>query len=180
MAVNLSPRQFEDGTLGDRLDAMRAEHGLPPHLLELEITEEMLVAERPTTEATIHDCSERGYPIVLDDFGTGYSALSYLQRFPVDIVKLDRTFVTNAAKGWKQGSVLRALVQLARTLGIRVTAEGVECEEDARLIVSAGCDLAQGFGYSPPMPPLDLAPVLRSSLAVRGREASQRSAASDG
>ncbi len=145
VAVNLSPRQFNDPRLPDMVARALRETGLPPGLLELEITESTAMRETDATLGTLKRLKQLGVSIAIDDFGTGYSSLAYLKRFPVDKVKIDRTFVAQAPGERDQGAIVPAIVALAHALGIRVIAEGVETEAQRAFLEGCGCDFLQGY-----------------------------------
>ncbi|HEX6295076.1 MAG TPA: EAL domain-containing protein [Burkholderiales bacterium] len=145
VAVNLSPRQFNDPRLPDMVARALRETGLPPGLLELEITESTAMRETDATLGTLKRLKQLGVSIAIDDFGTGYSSLAYLKRFTVDKVKIDRTFVAEAPGDRDQGAIVPAVVALAHALGIRVIAEGVETEAQRAFLEGCGCDYLQGY-----------------------------------
>jgi diguanylate cyclase (GGDEF)-like protein/PAS domain S-box-containing protein len=145
IAVNLSPRQFNDPRLPDMVANALRETGLPPALLELEITESTAMRETDATLGVLRRLKQLGVSIAIDDFGTGYSSLAYLKRFPVDKVKIDRAFVADALEDREQGAIVSAIVALAHALGIRVIAEGVETEAQRAFLAHCGCDFLQGY-----------------------------------
>jgi len=144
IAVNLSPRQFNDPNLPRIIDAALKESGLPPHLLELEITESLAMRETDTTLATLQKLKQLGVSIAIDDFGTGYSSLAYLKRFPVDKLKIDRSFVSELPGDREQCAIVSAIVALAHALDVRVVAEGVEQKAQRDFLARCGCDFIQG------------------------------------
>ncbi|MEY2977862.1 MAG: hypothetical protein RLZZ435_2001, partial [Cyanobacteriota bacterium] len=138
---------------------------LPPHLLMLEITENALIKNKFSFIETIHKLKSLGVQLAIDDFGTGYSSLSYLQQFPFNVVKLDRSFVSNCFKNSTQGSIIIAIIQLAKSLNLNTVAEGIEAEEEAQFLLREGCSLAQGYLYSPPLPAQDFQQFLKQFRA---------------
>ena len=150
VAVNLSPIQFRDSELVGKVAASLAATGLPARLLELEITEGVLLKDLPSTAQTLTDLKELGIHIAIDDFGTGYSSLSYLRRFPFDKLKIDRSFVTELGIDASAASVVSAIVNLGHGLGMRVNAEGIETKEQSSILRTLGCDEAQGYHYGRP------------------------------
>jgi diguanylate cyclase (GGDEF)-like protein/PAS domain S-box-containing protein len=144
IAVNLSARQFNDPQLPRMVGRALKETGLPPRLLELEITESTAMQQTDITLRTLKRLKALGVSIAIDDFGTGYSSLSYLRRFPVDKVKIDRSFVSEVPRNHDQGAITSAIVALAHALQIRVVAEGVETEAQRAFLASCGCDFIQG------------------------------------
>ena len=152
VSVNLSGRQLDQpdlpAVLADALD----ESGLAPERLCVEITESSLMADPETAGQTLRAMKEMGVQVAVDDFGTGYSSLAYLKRFPVDWLKIDRSFVHGLVGDPGDAAIVRAVVALARSFGIGTVAEGVETDEQATLLREIGCDLAQGYLFAPPMP----------------------------
>jgi diguanylate cyclase (GGDEF)-like protein len=152
VAVNLSPVQFRIARLYETVAAALARAKLPPGRLELEITEGVLLAETEATLTMLHKLRALGVGIALDDFGTGYSSLSYLRSFPFDRIKIDRSFVQNVSDGESSLAIIRAVASLSASLGMAITAEGVETAEQLQRIYAAGCSEVQGFLFSPPRP----------------------------
>ena len=149
MSVNLSARQFRERDIVATVRAILDETGLPPATLILEITESGLMRRTQATIVRLDALRELGVHLAIDDFGTGYSSLSYLERFPIDILKIDRTFVSSV--GGTVSPIARAIVDLGRTLGLQVIAEGIEHVEQARWLVDVGCRYGQGYLYARPM-----------------------------
>lgn len=160
LAVNLSPVQFRHPDLPGMVKRILDESGFQPHRLELEITEGVLLNETETTLATLHALKRIGVSVAMDDFGTGYSSLSYLRRFPFDKIKIDQSFVRDLGKGKDANAIIRAVVGLGRSLGIRTNAEGVETATQARRLQEEGCVEVQGFFYGRPLPATDLERLL--------------------
>jgi diguanylate cyclase (GGDEF)-like protein len=157
LAVNVSPIQFKSGTLALKIMAALAASGLPANRLELEITEAVLIRDDETALAILHQLRGIGVRIALDDFGTGYSSLSYLQRFPFDKIKIDRCFVNDIAEpGGGSSSIVQAVVNIAAARNMTTTAEGVETEEQQRLLRMLGCSEMQGYLFSPAKPAAEL------------------------
>jgi diguanylate cyclase (GGDEF)-like protein len=152
VAVNLSPAQFRRRTLALRVLAALSASGLSPSRLELEITESVLLEDSEANLAILHELRQLGVGISLDDFGIGYSSLSYLSSFPFDKIKIDRTFISQANKRDEPKLIVRAVVGLGRSLGMVVTAEGIETKEQLDLVRETGCDEAQGHFLSRPLP----------------------------
>jgi EAL domain-containing protein (putative c-di-GMP-specific phosphodiesterase class I) len=163
--VNLSPRQFESGELCGVVEAALRESGLPAGRLELEITEGLLLVDTERVIAQLRQLKELGVSIAMDDFGTGYSSLSYLWRFPFDKLKIDRSFMRVLTDGDASvPSILNTIVALGKILNLRVTAEGVETAEQARLLEALNCDQLQGYHFGMPMPETELAATILESL----------------
>jgi diguanylate cyclase (GGDEF)-like protein/PAS domain S-box-containing protein len=151
VAVNLSPVQFKSRKLFETIFAAMASSGVPPDRLELEITESVFLQDSDGTLETLKRLRDLGVSVSLDDFGTGYSSLNYLQRFPFDKIKIDRCFLVNASDAGGNLAVIRAISGLGRALGLTVTAEGVETQEQLDLVRSEGCTEMQGFYFTPPV-----------------------------
>ncbi len=152
VSVNLSARQFARPDLAARVAAVLAETGLAPGTLELEITESLAMSDAEATGVTLRALHELGVRVVLDDFGTGYSSLAYLSRLPLDVIKIDRSFVAGLHDSAANLAIVRAVVGLAQGLGISVTAEGIEREDQLEALRELGCDRGQGFLFARPRP----------------------------
>ena len=151
VAVNLSARQFPGGQLVATVMAALAGAGCEPQWLELEITESLLIDKRSAVRDDLETLAAAGITIALDDFGTGYSALSYLTHFPVHTLKIDRSFVKDLPGNAQSAELARAIISLGRSLNMQLVAEGVETEEQARMLADLGCQLAQGYLLGRPM-----------------------------
>jgi diguanylate cyclase (GGDEF)-like protein len=152
VAVNLSARQFRQKDLIGMIERVLAETGLAPTLLELELTESMLMHHAEETVGILTRLDEMGVRLAIDDFGTGYSSLSYLKRFPIHSLKVDRSFVRDISTDPDDAAIVTAIVAMARSLNLEVTAEGVETEEQATFLRSLACHHAQGYYFGRPMP----------------------------
>jgi len=152
VSVNLSVLNLLDLGIAHDVARLLAEHGVPPSLLRLEITEDSLMVDPERTAGVLAGLRAMGVELAIDDFGTGYSSLAYLQRLPVTELKIDRAFVTSLATRASDAAIVRSTVDMARNLGLRVVAEGVEDEAALDVLRSLGCDLAQGFHLGRPMP----------------------------
>jgi EAL domain-containing protein (putative c-di-GMP-specific phosphodiesterase class I) len=152
VAVNLSILQFRHGDLvGQVADALR-ESGLPPHQLELEITESVLMRETDKVLATASRLKALGVRLAIDDFGTGYSSLAYLQRLSVDKLKIDQSFVRSALASAGTTAIVRAIIEMGRALALEVVAEGIETEAERAFLEGAECAMGQGYLFARPMP----------------------------
>lgn len=152
VAVNISVAQFEDSSFLTILDDLISETGVSPENIELEITESLLAKDSEKLNNTFSSLKERGFQIALDDFGTGYSSLAYLKNYPFDVLKIDQTFVRNMQGSTTDQSIVRAIVQLAEGMNLRLVAEGVETIDHVNSLNSMGCSIMQGFYYSKPVP----------------------------
>ena len=157
MAINLSMRNILDRGCPDQLEEIVREEGVNPALLEFELTETAIMADPETAVRALGRITESGARLAIDDFGTGYSSLTYLRRLPVDVLKIDRSFVADIATGERSLAIVRSTVQLAHSLELGVVAEGVEDRESARALREMRCDLAQGYHFAAPEPAEDAA-----------------------
>lgn len=152
VAVNLSARQFRSDNLLDEIDAALSETALPASLLELEITESMVMEDPERVINLLDKIRSRGIHLSLDDFGTGHSSLAYLKRFPINCVKIDRAFIKDMPENTDDVAIARTIVAMAKSLGLTTVAEGVETVEQLELLKTMGCDQIQGYFFSRPLP----------------------------
>ncbi|MFL6293551.1 MAG: putative bifunctional diguanylate cyclase/phosphodiesterase [Thermoanaerobaculia bacterium] len=171
VAVNLSARPFQRPDLLDRIQEVLAETGLPPSMLQLEITETLAMQNAEASQSVLRGLKELGIRIAIDDFGTGYSSLSYLTTLPIDILKVDRSFVSGLGTSRGSGEITAAVISLAHSLKLDVVAEGVENETQLEILRSQGCNKVQGYLFSPPIPA-----ALCREKALEGRMSIPRSA----
>jgi diguanylate cyclase (GGDEF)-like protein len=164
LAVNISARDLADRLFAERVHRWLGEAGLPGDQLLVEVTEGAVMGERHETSVVLEHLRDLGVQVSLDDFGTGYSSLAYLSTLPVDEIKIDREFLQ--LRGSRQ-AVIRSIVALGHDLEMRVVAEGVETLEQARWLAAVGCDQAQGYHFSPPLPPDELAAYLSGEHPAR-------------
>ena len=163
IAVNISPAQLRDPHFPQRVFDMLGQTGMRPMDLELEITEGILLEDADSATEALRMLRSAGIRIALDDFGTGYSSLNYLKRYPVDRIKIDRSFVSQLSPGSVSIAIVEAMVTLAHALKIEVTAEGVETREQMEILDKLGCNVFQGFLLSPPISPAGLTALLRQT-----------------
>ena len=169
MTVNLSARQIASPDLVGHVTAALAASGLDPGLLVLEMTETTLIQDTAIAAARLHELRNLGVRLAIDDFGTGYSSLSYLRQFPIDILKIDRSFTSMITEAGEMPPIVRGLLELGRTLGLRTLAEGVELEVQREMLREHDCELAQGYLFSRPLEPVDAELLMmRTSVAVPG------------
>lgn len=161
IAVNVSSQQFCHGNFLDAVLRIVWEAAIRPQSLELEITESLLMSDVQKTIATLQSFRKAGLRISVDDFGTGYSSLAYLTQFPLNSLKIDRSFVQGLQENQDDAAICAAILAMARELGLKVVAEGVEYEEQLEFLRQQGCDEIQGFLYSKPLPPDQLVELLR-------------------
>ncbi|HUP29013.1 MAG TPA: EAL domain-containing protein [Usitatibacter sp.] len=164
IAVNLSARQFHQRDLDGVVARIVVETGIDPALLELELTESVLMREPEEAARSMRRLQAMGIHIAVDDFGTGYSSLAYLKRFPIAALKVDRAFISDVTRNPEDAAITIAIINLAHSLGMKVVAEGVEGEEQLEFLRLHRCDEYQGYLFSPPVPVAD-AMVLLSSVA---------------
>lgn len=163
MAVNLSPKQFAQPNLSEVISKALARASLAPEDLELEITESLLMDDTEESETKLEVIkAERGVRVSIDDFGTGYSSLAYLKRFPLDVLKVDRSFIWDLTEEADDASIVAAIIGLAHNLRLKVIAEGVETSAQLDYLRRQGCDEAQGYYFSRPIPATDFARLLES------------------
>ncbi|MFC4112442.1 putative bifunctional diguanylate cyclase/phosphodiesterase [Nonomuraea zeae] len=155
ISVNISARDLLDSALPEQLEVGLAQYGLPPAAIQLEVTERILTGDQAYTQETIKALATLGVPLALDDFGTGYSSLIRLQRLAVSEVKIDASFVRRIAESEDDARIVRSIVDLVRSLGLRSVAEGVESDEVAMRLAEMGCDVGQGWLFGEPMPAAD-------------------------
>ncbi|WP_213875386.1 EAL domain-containing protein [Pseudomonas sp. dw_358] len=152
VSVNISARQFSDGQLGTRIATILGEVGLSPACLELELTESILMREVNEAMMILDSLKQLGLSIAVDDFGTGYSSLNYLKQFPIDVLKIDRSFVDGLPSGEQDAQIARAIIAMAHSLNLSVIAEGVETQDQLDFLREHGCDEVQGYLFGRPMP----------------------------
>jgi EAL domain-containing protein (putative c-di-GMP-specific phosphodiesterase class I) len=160
VAVNLSPLQFRTGNLFVAVKQALDQTGLSPKRLELEITETLLLEKADHVLATLHALRALGVGISMDDFGTGYSSLSYLRSFPFDKIKIDRSFVHDLGSNTEGQAIVRAILSLGSSLGITITAEGIETDAELACLQAAGCHEGQGFLFSKAQPQAEILELL--------------------
>ncbi len=167
VAVNLSAVQFRRGGIEETVTRALESSGLAPDRLELELTESILIQDVEQVMATIRHLKRLGVQLAIDDFGTGYSSLSYLKRFDIDKLKIDRSFIRDLATDPDDAAIVRAIIQMAHSLGLRAIAEGVETPELLAQLRSFGCDEAQGYHYARPMPAAEFERYLAAFATAR-------------
>jgi EAL domain-containing protein (putative c-di-GMP-specific phosphodiesterase class I) len=157
VSVNVSARHLQEPDFVQRLAELLARHAKPlgPRL-ELEVLETAALADVGYTSMLLERCAELGVRFALDDFGTGYSTLTYLKRLPVQVLKIDRSFVHNMLEDAQDRAIVEGVISLARTFSCSAVAEGVETPAQARMLLEMGCEVGQGAGIAPPMPAADV------------------------
>ncbi len=167
MSINLSPSQFKQIDLAERIDGILDSVQLKGESVKLELTETTIMEDPEDAIVTMNRLRDRGITMSLDDFGTGYSSLSYLRRFPIDTLKIDRSFVTDVDTNPANQEIVKAMIGMARSFGMKILAEGVEREEELELLFDLGCDHVQGFYFSEAVPDADFRKLLSNGNTFR-------------
>ena len=167
MAVNISAMEFRDEHFLEGVFAILKDTNLDPGLLELELTESVLMKRAASTESILKALRARGVRVAVDDFGTGYSSLSYLRKFPIDALKIDQSFVRQIASAPDETAIVTAIISMGRSLNLRVIAEGVETQEELAFLQAHQCDEAQGYYFSRPVLPQQFAKLLETRATFR-------------
>ncbi|MFP5299515.1 MAG: EAL domain-containing protein, partial [Actinomycetota bacterium] len=162
VSVNLSGRQLLNPRLVTEVSEALFGSGLPPERLVLELTETALMTDLDASVSVLNELKALGVSIAVDDFGIGYSSLTYLKRFPLDVLKIDRSFVEDIDRTTQEAALAQAVVALGQTLNLMTVAEGVETQAHADRLLDLGCRTAQGYLFSRPVPPSELGAVIRS------------------
>ncbi len=152
ISINVSRIHFSNSDFVDKLMYISEKYQVPPTYIELEITESAFFNYKTDLQSKLYTLKEKGFRLSLDDFGTGYSTLNFLKDIPLDILKMDKAFLDGTGENRKEETVLEYTIALARSLGIEVVAEGVENFSQAEFLYRSGCEIAQGYFYSPPLP----------------------------
>ena len=166
MAVNISSRQFDGNNLMQTIEQVMQAEQMQPEFLELEITESVLMKNGETDIQALQALSSMGMRFAIDDFGTGYSSLTYLKRFPINILKIDQAFVRDITINLDDAAIVRAIITMAHSLGMKTVAEGVETREQLDFLRTQGCDFAQGHFFSPPLPGEEIERLLKVNLPL--------------
>jgi EAL domain-containing protein (putative c-di-GMP-specific phosphodiesterase class I) len=166
MAVNVSPQQLLQEGLVETISTAIAKYQLDYTDLEIEITEQPMLEGSPVVAKVLADLNEKGVRIAIDDFGTGYSSFAYLSRLPLNMIKMDRSFLTNISTDPRAGQVATAMIAMARELGFEIIVEGVETPAQRRFLLTSGCDMGQGFGLARPQDAESIERLLMQSLEI--------------
>jgi EAL domain-containing protein (putative c-di-GMP-specific phosphodiesterase class I) len=169
MSINASPHEIVDGGFVACVQDALAEAGVPGDALTIELTETALMTDPSTALRHLKSLKSAGVRVALDDFGTGYSSLSYLRQFPVDQVKIDRSFVAGVSRSTEDRAVVKAIIDLGRALRLQVVAEGIESDAQLRALRRLGCDLGQGYHLYRPLERDDCTEVVRAARPSRSR-----------
>ena len=175
VAVNLAVQNLLDLRTPGHVAELLERHGLPPEVLTLEVTESLMLHDPQRAGEVLADLKELGVSLALDDFGTGYSSLEHLKRLPVNELKIDKSFVMSMDRDPADRAIVASTAALGRSLGLRVVAEGVESAASASVLAAIGCDIAQGFHYSPPVPADQLPALVRAAIDAQVGTASTNS-----
>ena len=160
MSVNLSVRQLEEERVIPEFESILAEHAVPARNVVIEVTESLLVDEGSGCQRRLQELRSLGFLLAIDDFGTGCSGLGYLQRFPIDVVKIDKSFVDGLGGSESASTLVRAIIDFASQLGARTVAEGIEYAEQLDVLRDLGCQSVQGFLFSRPVPAAEFASLM--------------------
>ena len=163
-SVNVSARQFREPGFVAGVRKVLSESGLAPSLLQLELTESVLLGRDDRIHAELTELKQLGVRLAIDDFGTGYSSLSYLRELPVDVLKIDKSFIDGIASSQGRLALVEVIVRMAKTLGLMVTAEGIESEAQRELLISLGCETGQGYLLEKPVPADEAQALVRHGL----------------
>lgn len=166
LGFNLSPRQFFQPQLAERIVSRLADRGIDPSTIVVEITETSATRDPDRAQEILSDLRAHGLKLALDDFGTGYSSLSRLKELPVDVLKIDRSFVERVDEDAQAAKIVAAFIQLGQALGMTTLAEGIETEGEWRFLAESGCELGQGFYFAKPLPARDISHRWRSGEIV--------------
>jgi EAL domain-containing protein (putative c-di-GMP-specific phosphodiesterase class I) len=166
VSVNLSARQFQQAGLAQRVRAALEDSGLEPSGLELEITESTVMRDTEQAAEVLRSLKALGIALSIDDFGTGYSSLSYLKLFPLDVLKIDRSFVKDVVEDPNGAAITRAIIALAHGLNLEAVAEGVETPAQVNFLRANGCDEIQGYYFSPPVWPEQLEQMMMKEYFI--------------
>jgi EAL domain-containing protein (putative c-di-GMP-specific phosphodiesterase class I) len=176
VAVNLSARDLLDLHLPDEVRLLLSETGIDPGMLELEITENTILSDPARTRTILNRLKELGVRLAIDDFGSGYSSLGYLKRLPLDVLKIDKSFVMTMLADDDSAAIVRSTIDLAHNLGLEVVAEGVATESIGGALAALRCDSAQGFYFAGPMPESEAAGWAAEVAFIRAAALEQLSA----
>ena len=166
MSVNFSSRDFASEDFVDTLYKILSESDVAPSRVHLEITERLLMGQPENARDTLRMCRKAGMGISIDDFGTGYSSLSYLHYFPIDTLKIDRSFVKDMITDESAMELIKSIIALGKNLKMKIIAEGVENKEEAVALRNLGCDMAQGYFFAKPMPERETIVFLKKNQKI--------------
>jgi EAL domain-containing protein (putative c-di-GMP-specific phosphodiesterase class I) len=167
VAVNTSAREFSATDFMDYVRATLNETGLEPRYLELELTESVLMQDAAVTNPVLNTLTDLGVKLAIDDFGTGYSSLSYLRQFPVDSLKIDKSFVNRLTSNAEDAAIVTAVIGMGKSLKLRVIAEGVETPEQCAFLLAQQCDEGQGYYFSRPVGAGAFATLLQTGISSK-------------
>lgn len=173
-SINLSGLHFKQRNLAGQIKALVYAEGGNPRDIELELTESVLMTDAPATTATLKELKDSGFRLAIDDFGTGYSSLAYLQRFPIDTIKIDQAFVKGLKLGEVDSPIMRAIIGIGRALKLHIVAEGVETRDQLAFLRMQGCPTYQGYLFSKPVPVAQLQHLFRDRLSDEVSKTTER------
>jgi len=160
IAINVSSVEFLKGSLAKRFESITSEYGIRPEQIEIEITERYMLEQDQRSETELQALRHLGHTISVDDFGTGYSSLSYMKRLPLNIIKIDRSFIQTVPHDQNDVEISQAIISLSHSLGYRVVAEGVETADQLEFLLQRSCNYAQGYYFSRPVTEIDFPGVV--------------------
>lgn len=166
ISINRSPQEFASRQHTQQLVAMRNRLGIPSHLITLEITESLLMADNCTKSQNFLELREQNFHFAIDDFGTGYSAINYLREYPVESLKIDKSFIAELGISRQADTLVKVIIQMAKSLNIRVVAEGVETQKQVNFLSAIGCDYLQGYFFARPMPAKDFMAFMQGQQPI--------------
>ncbi|MDH5498784.1 MAG: GGDEF domain-containing phosphodiesterase, partial [Nitrospira sp.] len=174
VSINLSGLHFRQRNIASQIKGLVFAEGGNPQDIELELTESVLMTDAPSTAATLKELKESGFRLAIDDFGTGSSSLAYLQRFPIDTIKIDQAFVKDLKLGKVDSPIMRAIIGMGRALKLHIVAEGVETRDQLAFLRMQGCEAYQGYLFSKPVPANQLQHLLRDRLSDDATRTTER------
>ncbi|NJN70548.1 MAG: EAL domain-containing protein [Nitrospira sp.] len=174
VSINLSGLHFRQRNIASQVKGIVFAEGGNPQDIELELTESVLMTDAPSTASTLNELKESGFRLAIDDFGTGHSSLAYLQRFPIDTIKIDQAFVKDLKLGKVDSPIMRAIIGMGRALNLHIVAEGVETRDQLAFLRMQGCAAYQGYLFSKPVPANQLQHLLRDRLSDEASRATER------
>jgi EAL domain-containing protein (putative c-di-GMP-specific phosphodiesterase class I) len=167
MSINLAPKQFGIPELAGQIKTVLQDTGVAPHLISFEIMETVAMEDAEKALMILSELKAIGVRLSIDDFGTGYSSLSRLPRLPIDALKIDRSFISNMHSNGENREIVRLIIMLAHSIGLKVVAEGTETSNQIDVLKRLGCEMAQGYFYSPPVSAQSASDLLTSNAGVR-------------
>jgi EAL domain-containing protein (putative c-di-GMP-specific phosphodiesterase class I) len=166
VSINLSGMQFRQTNFRENIENIFAQTAVDPSLICLELTEGVIMGDAENTISTLHALKELGVKLSIDDFGTGYSSLRYLQKFPLDTLKIDRSFIMDIGQDGDDTAITEAIIAMGHSLGLQIIAEGVETQTQLDFLRERSCELIQGFFFSKPLPAIEIPAFAKTALKL--------------